>query len=272
MTQFPSLEGFGPTRQTLHLYAQAIGVIPRTHAKSHPKWWHISLRVTPHGLRTTDMDLPGGEKFWLELDLKHHLAAIHTSYGGTQAFSLGDGLTGTQFGDQVITAVSKLGLEGEYARAKFESDEPRAYEPAKAEAFLTALTTAHHVMHKHRSRLTGNIGPVQFWPHGFDLAFEWFGTRVETYEEHGEVTEYPSQINMGFYTAGDPYFYSNPWPFEGDKLLDKALPDGAKWFTDGWEGSIFPYSELIGDDNGPARLLEYARTVYDVASPTLLVD
>jgi hypothetical protein len=94
------------------------------------------------------------------------------------------------------------------------------------------------------------------------------------YDEGGEVQQYPAQLNLGL-SPGDsghpePYFYSNPWPFETDKLLDKPLPAGARWFTEGWEGSILPYAELAGDSNAEARLLEYARAVYEIASPTLL--
>jgi hypothetical protein len=96
------------------------------------------------------------------------------------------------------------------------------------------------------------------------------------YDEGGEVQQYPAQLNLGL-SPGDsghpePYFYSNPWPFEADKLLDKPLPAGACWFTEGWEGSILPYAELVGDSNAEARLLEYARAVYEIASPTLLAS
>ena len=270
MSLFPSLDGFEPTRQTLHNYAHAVGVVPRAHATFHPKWWHISLRVMDNGLKTAVMDLPNGETFWLEMDLRHHLVRLQTSYGGTQAFSLAAGLTGTEFGDQLLAAVADLGLEGEYAREKFENDDPRQYDPAQAENFLTALTNANRIFNDHRATLTGKTGPVQLWPHGFDLSFEWFGTRVETYEEHGEVTASPSQINLGFYPGGEPYFYSNPWPFETDKLVHAPLPPGAKWHTEGWQGTMLPYSELAGDDQAEARLRAFAKAVYETASPTLL--
>ncbi len=38
----------------------------------------------------------------------------------------------------------------------------------------------------------GSTGPVQLWPHGFDVAVEWFGTRTEKLEEHGEIVEQQS--------------------------------------------------------------------------------
>lgn len=269
MSIFPSLDGFEPTRKTLHLYAQAIGVVPRTHAAPHDQWWHISLRVTPTGLKTAVFDLPNGESGWLEMDLTQHLVRLQTSYGGTRAFDMQAGLTGTEFGEQILTAVADLGLSGDYARDKFVDDDPRDYDPQQAANFFTALTNAHRIFSAHRATLTGNMGPIQLWPHGFDLAFEWFGTRVETYEEHGEVQEMPAQLNLGFYPGGDPYFYSNPWPF-AETLLDHSLPEGAEWHTDGWQGSTLPYTELVGDDNAEARLRAFAGRVFALASPTLL--
>ncbi len=117
-----------------------------------------------------------------------------------------------------------------------------------------------------------NMSPVQVWPHGFDTAFDWLGTRVEEAEEHGEVQQFPSTLNLGLYPGEPAYFYSNPWPFETDKLLGNDLPAGAQWHTEGWQGTMMPYEELVGDDNAEARLREYAQRVFDVASPTLMAS
>ena len=67
-----------------------------------------------------------------------------------------------------------------------------------------------------------------------------------------------------------PYFYSNPWPFEAEKLTNHSLPEGARWFTESWQGTILPYDELAGDPNAENRLKEYARAVFDIALPTLM--
>lgn len=272
---FPALTNWEPTRQSLHWYSRAVGVVPRAHAKFHEKWWHISLKVLPDGLVTDKMDLPDDSgQFRLKIDLREHKVVLFVNKVKEREFDMTEGLTSTQFGDHLLEAVAELGLTADYAREKFENDESREYDPAAAERFLMALTNADRIFKEHRDSLSGDMGPVQLWPHGFDLAFEWFGTRVETYREHGEVQEYPSQLNLGFY-PGDPgnpaYFYSNPWPFESSTLLDNPLPAGARWHTEGWEGTILPYEELAGDANAEQRLREYARRVYELSAPTLSV-
>ncbi|VAW30140.1 hypothetical protein MNBD_CHLOROFLEXI01-3554 [hydrothermal vent metagenome] len=83
----------------------------------------------------------------------------------------------------------------------------------------------------------------------------------------------PTRQTLHLYAhAVAPYFYSNPWPFAADMLLDKPLPAGAKWHTAGWQGAILPYSELVDQPDAEARLLQFAKTVYELAAPMLMVD
>ena len=274
MSFFTSLADFEPTRQTLHLYSNAIGVILRVHGIAHPKWWHISLKLRPDGLTTDNIPLPDGGVLALRLDLNQHQLIITSSSGETKSVGLADGLTGSEMGDWVITAVSQFGLQGNYPREKFINDEPRSYDPELAKKYFAVLTNVARTFEDHRASLEGPVSPVQIWPHGFDIAFEWFGTRVERAEEHGEVQEFPSQLNLGFYPGSEgvaPYFYSNPWPFEAEVLLDKPLPAGAKWHTAGWQGAMLPYNELVDQPEAEARLRQFAKAVYELAAPTLIV-
>ncbi len=268
---FPALPDSWPaTRETLHRYANAIGVVPRAHGIAHPQWWHISLKVRPDGLTTDNVPLPGGGVVALRLDLRRHQLVISSSDGSTIEFPLGEGITATEMGDRVIAAATGLGLPTDgYARERFESDDPRSYDPAAAETFFAAAVNAATVFEHQRALRDGRVGPVQLWPHGFDLAFEWFGTRVDKHEENGEVVESPSQINLGFYPGAEAYFYSNPWPFE-PALLGHLLPHGAEWEQDDFQGTKLDYALVAGDPDGAAKLADYAQTVYEVAAPTLL--
>jgi len=272
---FPSLDGFAATRKTLQLYARVIAAIPRAYAEPHPQWWHVSLTVQPDGLVTDSITLSDSHRIYLKMTLKKHLILLFKEDEVLRTWDMTAGLTSTTLGDQIIVAVEELGLSGgDYAREKFDDDEARAYDPEIAERFLIALTNADRIFKAHRTTLPGDVSPVQLWPHGFDLAFEWFGTRLQTHEEHGVVQESPAQLNLGFYPEDtqNAYLYSNPWPFEADALLDKPLPTGARWHTEGWKGAVLPYAELANDPNAEQRLREFARRVYELAAPTLMAE
>ena len=269
---FPLLDGFGPTRRTLQLYSRALSGVARVHGVAHPNWWHISLRVTPSGLQSDNIPLPGGGILAGRLDLLAHRLVLWTSGGRAWSLPMDAGLSGTTMGERIITVAAEAGLHGEYDRQKFVSAAPGVYDTDAAGRFFAALVKADRILKKHRAHLTGNTGPVQLWPHGFDLSMEWYGTRVERTEENGEVKETPAQLNLGFYPGEDDassYFYSSPWPFDSDVLLDKPLPAGASWHTEGWQGATLPYVALRHDDHAEKRVLAFAAAVYDIAAPLL---
>jgi hypothetical protein len=270
---FPSLSGWEATRQALHGYARAIGIITRAHAIPHPFWWHLSLKVQPDGLSTDNMALPDGGIFSLKMDLHRHRVLLLTSRGESNGFDLTAGLSTAQLRDRLIAAIAGLGLTAEYELEKAHGQKLHSYDPDAAHRFFSLLVTLDRIFNLHRSRLEGERGPVQLWPHNFDLAFEWFGTRQVASTTPGEAKTYPAQLNLGF-SPGDsshpePYFYSNPWPFEAGVLLDKPLPVGARWFTDSWQGTLLPYELLVGDEGAEQRILNYAQTVFQLCVPTL---
>jgi len=265
--EFPS--DWEPTRATLHAYAHAVGAVPRAACIAHPKWWHISLKVRPEGLTTDPAPLPDGRSLSLTMDLKSHDVVIRVSSGDEQRISMAEGRTGTAMGDAIIAAASALGVAADYDRSTYVNDDPRTYDPQAASTFFDIVTLTSIVLEQRRAETAGDIGPVQLWPHGFDLAFEWFGTRTEVHDEHGERSELPSQINHGLYPAGEPYFYCNPWPFDRSDLIGHELTDGAEWHTEGWEGTTLPYAVLAGDPEGPERLLAFHRRVFELAAPLL---
>lgn len=262
-------ENWEPTRATLHNYANAVGAIARAHAVPHDKWWHMSLKVRPVGLVTDTMPISDGGTFGLRMDLLNSQVVLETSNGQRHTLAMDAGLTGTEFGKKLIAIVDSLGVAGEYATEKYASDEPREYDAGLASEFFSVLVAVDHDLEVHRSALGGSVGPLQIWPHGFDLAFEWYGTKTVSHDEGGESVDMQAQLNLGFYPAGRPYFYSNPWPFDKDALLGVQLPSPAGWNTEGWEGSILYYDDLLATSDPTAVLLEYARAVHAAAAPTL---
>jgi len=258
-----------PTRSTLHAYAQGVSALARAHTPAHPKWWHASLKIAPEGLTTDSIPLPDGGELKGRMDLNRHVIILQTSSDESFEFDMTQGATGTEMANQLIKVATGLGLGDDYDRDKFDSDEPRVYDKPHAAKFSQALANIASVLDSHRGSLGASVSPLQLWPHGFDLAFEWFGTRMESHTENGQQEDLPAQLNLGFYPAGDAYFYSNPWPFD-ESLVNHALPHGARWNTEGWQGSMLSYSSLAGDPDAAEKLTEYAQAVFEIASPTLL--
>jgi hypothetical protein len=268
LSQFPTLDGFGPTRRTLQLYTRALSALARACAPAHPNWWHISLKVTPTGLVTDNIPLPDGGILAGRLDFHRWQIILEDSDGRSWAIALGEGLSGRDMGERIIAVAADAGFNGEVDRGRFADGEPGVYDGDAVGSFFTALIGADRVFKRHGARLGDDAGPVRLWPHGFDLAMEWFGTRVERYNEGGKTIELPAQLNLGFYPGENDsasYFYSNPWPFDGGKLLGRALPAGANWHTEGWQGAMLPYAVVRDED----QVLDFAAAVFDIASPLL---
>jgi hypothetical protein len=221
----------------------------------------VGLGVGAAGLATAPVPLPARGAFGIEMDLRTHEILVRTSDAADQRIDMRAGASATDVGDALIAAARRHGLEGEYERERFESDEPRPYDPDAAHTLLETVLGAHLLLERHRATLGARVGPVLLWPHGFDLAFEWYGTRTVGGGE-------PAQLNLGLYPEGSPYFYSSPWPFD-DALLEIPLPHGATWNTDGWLGAMLPYDAVAGDPRGAGRLAGFARAVFEAARPTL---
>jgi hypothetical protein len=260
----PALPSEGEaTRRTLHAYAKCVAAVPRAHGVAHPKWWHLSLKVRPDGLVTDPVPLPDGGSMSSRVDVYAGAVVISTSGGSEHRVSMTSGVTATEFGDEMVDVVTGLGLEGGYDRSRFEDDSPREYDPAAARAYFAAFTAIAGLFERRRVTLGDRVGPVQLWPHGFDLAFEWFGTKSVPHE--GRMM--PTQINLGFFPGSEPYVYSSPWPFD-DGLTDRELPHGAMWNVEGWRGAMLAY-ETVRTGDAAGIVDDFASAVFDLASPQL---
>jgi hypothetical protein len=261
----PLLPEYEPTRATLHAYAKTLGAIARTHGIRHPKWWHVSLEVRPEGLVTDPVPLPDGGSLGITMDLKRHEIVLRASSGEDLSIDLEARPTGTEVGEMLIEAAGRHGLDDRYDRERFADDDIRVYEPAAAGAYLDAFVAVAGQFQRRKVSLGDRVSPVQLWPHGFDLSFEWFGTKIVGSGEE----QAPAQLNLGLYPGGDrPYFYSNPWPFDTD-LTSAALPDGASWHTEGWSGGYLPYDVVQQSGDPVATLAGFAEAVFTAARPTL---
>jgi hypothetical protein len=261
---FPKLENWRGTRDTLHAYSKVLGAIRAAFAPEEPRWQHVSLRFYTAGLTTTPIPHPDDPKsnFSLSLDLLNHYVLISSSDGSVQQFRMSEGWSANQLGEELLGKLAKMGVHGKVDKKKYASDEPGDYALDSAERYFTALTHMSRLMEQFRAGLPGEKDQIQFWPHGFDLAFVVLGTKQVKNMEG----EFPSQITFGF-SPDDPgqptpYVYATPFPFE-EKLTHTDLPDGAVWHTAIWQGALLPYPEIAEKEGGEKRVLEFLRAAYE---------
>lgn len=270
MTALPAMpEDWEDTRATLHAYARAASALPRALLEPDPRSWHVAFSVTQRGLRTLPIPLPDGGVAAVVIDLVDHEVVLDAGEASRRAWPMDAGIAATSLGEELIAAAAELGLDGAYERERFADDGERPYDRADAERFFAVLQAVHGVFVERRAALDGEVSPIHLWPHGFDLSFEWFGTKLNPYEEDGEVVELPSQLNLGFYPAGDAYFYSNPWPFDVDLMIENPLPDACEWYVADWQGTRLRYAALADDPTATERLLDFAERVFEIVRPTL---
>ena len=260
---FPKLVNWRETRETLHAYSKVLGAIRAAYTPEQPRWQHVSLRLYTAGLTTTPIPHPDDPdaNFSLSLDLLNHYILISSSDGSVQQFRMSEGWSANQLGEELLGKLAKLGVHGKVDKEKYQSDEPRSYALDAAERYFTALTHMGRLLEQFRSELPGEKDAVQFWPHGFDLAFVLLGGRqVKTMD--GEST---SQITFGFSPEDpgqpSPYIYPTPFPFE-EEVTHNQLPDGAVWHTAVWQGALLPYPEFAEKEDAERRVLEFLRAAY----------
>lgn len=272
-SRFPALNfaDWRPTHDTLHRYARVLGRIRRTLTPYQRHWSHITLRVAADGLTTTEIPIPdgGGSTFEMLLHLREHRLVIQMSGQEWWDTPL-RGQSATELGDAALSALADLGIRVTMERSQWANDEPGVYDQAAVETYCQALFSIDRVFKQFKAELPGETGPVQIWPHGFDLALLWFSGRHVPGADPADEEQADEQMNFGFSPGGyggisDAYFYvtAYPWP---DGLLNASLPDGAYWHTAGWQGAVLLYERLVAARRPAGELLEFLRATHTAGS------
>jgi hypothetical protein len=272
MTQsLPNLLAGASTRESLHRYSKVAGAIRRSLTSAHPLWWNISLTVYSEGLTTGSIEVPSrtGDHLEIQLNLRsHHLEIAFADE--SRKVDLTIGLTGSELGDRTVELMAALGIETEVDRNLYADDDATHYATTAAEEYLSTILWVEHCLTQTAQRLDGDTGPIQLWPHHFDLSFEWYGTRIVKPEEGVESEGARAQIGFGFSlgdsSVGEPYFYATPWPFDA-QVVAQALPEGATWYQGGWQGALLRYKTVAADRG--TLLADFIETVHAIASPGL---
>ncbi len=267
---FPPLKlsDWQTTRDTVQGYSKLLGKIRRTLAPFEEHWFHVSLRVNETGLTTTNIpygedSFHGDHTFAMTLDFTAHKLNINAS----RRLQLEIPLTGQSlraFHDAVMDGLKTLGVGLEMDHGAFMDETPGVYDAAAISAYWQATRQIQEVLQQFKAGLAGETGPVQLWPHHFDLALLWFSGRQVPGVDPNDRENADEQMNFGFSTGDssipDGYFYITAYPVP-DNFMGSMLPEGAYWHTTGFKAAILPYAELVGVDNPQQKLRNFLHVV-----------
>jgi hypothetical protein len=220
------------------------------------------MDVTPQGLVSEATPLGDGTELVSTIDLKNHQIVISAG-DTTRVFDLAEGPTPREVGDAVAAIATEHGSTIEVDASRYEDDSTQEYDPGHASAFLGVATTVADAFEKINAGISGEITGPHLWPHGFDIATEWYSDKTVDYDG----TPTAAQIAIGWYPAGDAYFYANPWPFE-ESWADVDLPGKASWNTEGWYGALLNVAD-IPQDSGEETVVALGEAVHATARETL---
>lgn len=234
-----------PTRTALQAYSQALTAFPRAGAPSDPRWSHVAMDPTATGFASASTPLTDGSSLESEIDLVGHLIIVSAGEDRL-VFELEGGPPARQVGDAVDALVRRHGSDIAVDADRLGGSEPQTYDSAAASAFFESSVSFIAAVRRVNAALDGEVAGPHLWPHGFDIATEWFSDRLVDYD--GSVAN--AQIGIGWYPTDSGYVYASPWPFRED-FADIPLPAGAVWHRDGWEGAKLdvPDDAVISTDD-----------------------
>lgn len=274
----------GGTVATLHRFSQIVGKVPTAVLPWRNHGWHLSLHLTPRGLRTEPIHHDGGT-FGLTLDLVGHELVLEDRRQRL-ALPLGPSSVAA-FHEDVLTLLARTGHKVRIHPAPNEIDpairfaddvESRPYDRASAARLLTALLSADRVLRVFRSGFVGKASPVQFFWGSFDLAVTRFSGRSAPLHPGG-IPHLPDSVtreaysheesSAGFWPGGaqpgDPFFYSYAYPAPAGFAEAKVAPPPAR-YDDGLGEFILPYDAVRLAPDPDEALLAFLESSYAAAA------
>jgi hypothetical protein len=251
-----------PTRQTLQKYAHALTAAPRAAASADDRWSHVSMHPGPHGLSTAPISLGDGSQLVSTLDVARHQVLI-AAQSDSLSIALESGPSPASVGEAVSALATRHGTDIDADVSRYEDAQTQTYDPSDAASWFENTAWVVETFTEINASLSGEITGPHLWPHGFDVATEWFSPK--TVQVNG--ADASGQIAIGFYPAGDAYFYMNPWPYEAS-WADAPLPGDAVWHVEGWQGAKLMATDLGGDTDRDL-VIALARAVHDLTLDSL---
>ena len=275
------------TRDTLHLWTQAVGKVRLALTPWLNHSWHVALYVTARGLTTSPIPWKGGS-FQIDFDFLDHVLWIRTSEGHFRQLMLKPTPV-AEFYEELMIALGDLGIvvpinpmPCEIADCvPFDQDTAHAaYDPDYAQRFFRVLSSAHEVFSRFRTGFLGKASPVHFFWGSFDLAVTRFSGRGAP-RHPGGVPHLPNAVaqeayshevsSAGFWPGGGgspveyAAFYSYAYPAPEGFAAAKVKPEAALWSKELGE-FLLPYDAMRQAGDPDAALMDFLVSTYEAAA------
>lgn len=268
------------SKATLHLATQIMGKIKLARHPKQSHWWHATLRVTPRGVSTRTVPMPGGS-FEIELDVHDLRWNVNSSSGESAGFDLA-GLSIAQVYERAMDVLEGLGhgtpilarpYDTPHSTTPFADDhEHRSWDHDAIKAWWRTMLFADEAFSAFAGRSFSRTSPVQFFWHSFDLAVTRFtGRRSPSFGEgarRSDVEAYSHEVISFGYWPGDPEvrfpaFYSYTAP-EPAGLTDHALAPAAAWWQElpTSHMALLRYDDVRSAEQPREALLSFMESAY----------
>ncbi|HZG45628.1 MAG TPA: DUF5996 family protein [Allosphingosinicella sp.] len=284
---WPELSSAGdrPTIVMLHLVSQIVGKVATALLPWRNHGWHLTLRVTPRGLRT-EVLYGAGAPFELLIDLVDHEVRLIDGAGSPSVplrpMSVAD--FHAEFTDMMARNGRRVGIhsapnEVDPATRFADDREPRGYDRDSAGRLLAALLAADRVFKQFRSAFLGKVSPVHFFWGSFDLAVTRFSGRAAPLHPGG-IPNLPDAVtreayshevsSAGFWPGGagaegEPFFYSYAYP-TAEGFGDRKVAPGEARFDEALGEFVLDYAAVRGAADPDRVLLDFLESTYRAAA------
>jgi hypothetical protein len=274
------------TRDTLHLWTQAVGKVRLALSPWLNHSWHVALYVTARGLTTSPIPWRAGS-FQIDFDFIDHVLWVRTAEGHFRQVMLKP-MSVAEFYEALMIALRELGIDvrinttpAEIADCiPFEQDTRHAsYDGEYASRFWRVLLAASDVFARFRTGFLGKASPVHFFWGSFDLAVTRFSGRLAP-RHPGGVPHLPNTVaqeayshevsSAGFWPGGGgpidyAAFYSYAYPAPDGFAAAKAKPAQA-FFSKELGEFLLPYDAVRTTRDPDVALMEFLQSTYEAAA------
>lgn len=271
---------------TFLLWTQIVGKIKVVTLPWVNHSWSTTLRVTPVGLTTMCLPFEDGN-FQVDFDFVRHRVRIITDEGEEKYFDLYDGLSVSEFYENLFRSLSELGIYIKIHSSPNEVVDPvpfdedtehHHYDPKEIQNFHKAQLSVQSVFNQFRARFRGKNSPVHFFWGAIDLAVTRFSGRSAP-PHPGGIPNLPDCITLesydrelcsaGFWPGSESFpeaaFYSYHYP-EPDGFKEALVLPSEAYYHDSLGEFLLPY-EVVRQAKEPERMImEFLTSTYEAAA------